>query len=442
MVTLTSTGNKPLTVKLAGDPILVPPAQKTPAGMYFLSNLDYCDMIIYTFYTYNKSTEKGNEMAGEVMRDALSKVLVHYYPVAGRLTVDGSDGRFAVDCTGDGAVFVEAEADCELGSVDLSKPDHVTRSKLVYKVHDAKSSIDIPPLMAQLTRFKCGGFVVGISWNHFLGDGIAAIEFLNSWGETARGLPLSVPPFLDRTLLKSRVPLKIDYRHSEYDDLEDKSSSSLDKFAKEPVVFEYAHFTGEKIRKIKERVLHGARGGGLVTRCSTFEAVVAFVWRARIKALKMAPYQETRLMLVISARDRLEPPLPRGYFGNAVKMMTTGTWLARDIMDKPISHAVKKIQDGIANCNDGIIRSTIDYMEATGATRPLGYTMIATAWYRMPMDSTDFGWGRPLRVEPVESPQYESITFLAHDREVKSLNAFIGLPVSAMKTFQELVGQI
>ncbi|CAN0923180.1 Omega-hydroxypalmitate O-feruloyl transferase [Linum grandiflorum] len=414
---------------------MVRPARDTPKGMHFLSNLDYSDMIIYTFFPYKHS--KGNEDAAKVIKDALSEVLVHYYPLAGRLGVDDENGgRFAVDCTGEGAVFVEADADCELGKIDLSKPDHVTRSKLVYMIAGAKSTVEIPPLMIQVTRFICGGFVLGMSWNHYLGDGIAAIEFVNSWAETARGLPLSVPPFLDRTLLKARVPLSIDYHHSEYDDLKDISSN---EFQNEPIVFEYAHFTEAKICKIRQRVLYE----GLVTSCSTFEAVVAFVWQARIKALKMVPDQETRLMLVVNARDRLDPPLPKGYFGNAVKMMTAGTWMARDILDLPLCYAVKKIQDGIANCGDEVIRSTIDYMESTRvATRPLGSTMIATAWYRLPTDSADFGWGGPLAFEPVESPQYESITFLAHHKEMKSLNAFIGLPISAMKTFQELVTQI
>ncbi|CAI0422030.1 unnamed protein product [Linum tenue] len=96
---------------------------------------------------------------------------------------------------------------------------------------------------------------------------------------------------------------------------------------------------------------------------------MAVVWRARITALKMAPDQETRLVLVIDARERLEPRLPEGYFGNAIKMMPpAGTWLARDILEKPLCFAVKKIQDGIANCGDGVIRSTIDCMEATKAT--------------------------------------------------------------------------
>ena len=53
--------------------------------------------------------------------------------------------------------------------------------------------------MWQVTRFKCGGFALGLAMNHCMFDGIGAMEFVNSWAETARGVAeLTVPPFLDR----------------------------------------------------------------------------------------------------------------------------------------------------------------------------------------------------------------------------------------------------
>lgn len=48
-----------------------------------------------------------------MIKEALAKVLVYYYPLAGKL-VEDSDGKLIVDCTGEGAVFVEAVSDYEL----------------------------------------------------------------------------------------------------------------------------------------------------------------------------------------------------------------------------------------------------------------------------------------------------------------------------------------
>ncbi|KAL2907036.1 Omega-hydroxypalmitate O-feruloyl transferase [Bienertia sinuspersici] len=130
-----------LNVKHISEPKLVTPAEETPKGLYYLSNLDQnIAVIVRTIYCF-KSEEKGNELAGEVLKEALSKVLVHYYPLAGRLSIS-PQGKLIVDCAtsdGGGAVFVEAEADCCMEEIgDSTKPDPVTLGKLVYDIPGAK----------------------------------------------------------------------------------------------------------------------------------------------------------------------------------------------------------------------------------------------------------------------------------------------------------------
>lgn len=133
-----------------GEASLVPPAKETERVLYFLSNLDQnIAVIVRTVYCF-KSPDQGNEKAGDVIREALSKVLVHYYPLAGRLTVS-SERKLIVDCTGEGAVFVEAIADCEMEQIgDIAKPDPSMLGKLVYDVPGAKNMLEIPPLVAQV----------------------------------------------------------------------------------------------------------------------------------------------------------------------------------------------------------------------------------------------------------------------------------------------------
>ncbi|KAK3039101.1 hypothetical protein RJ639_028847 [Escallonia herrerae] len=199
------------------------------------------------------SDERRNENAGEIFRDALGKVLVHYYPLAGRLTIS-SVGKLIVDCTGEGAVFVEAEANCRIEDIgDITMPDAVTLGKLVYDVPGAKSLLEMPPLLAQLTTFKCGGFVLGLNINHCMIDGVGAMEFVNSWGETARGLPLAVPPFLDRSILKSRIPPKIEYQHLEFAEIPDLSSSI--KLHNDEMLYRSFCFNPEMLEQLKKTAM-------------------------------------------------------------------------------------------------------------------------------------------------------------------------------------------
>lgn len=141
-----------LIVTRLGEPTLVKPSEETGKGLYFLSNLDQnIAVIVRTIYCF-KSEEKGNETAVEVIKDALAKVLVHYYPAAGRLTIS-AEGKLIVDCNDEGAVFVEAEANCNIEDIgDHTKPDPVTLGKLVYDIPGAKNILEIPPLVVQVSH--------------------------------------------------------------------------------------------------------------------------------------------------------------------------------------------------------------------------------------------------------------------------------------------------
>ncbi|EEE65225.1 hypothetical protein OsJ_20376 [Oryza sativa Japonica Group] len=89
---------------------VVVPAGETPAGAVWLSNLDLAARRGYTptVFFYRHNGEPGF-FAADAMRDSLARALVAFYPVAGRLGLDG-DGRVQVDCTGEGVVFATARS--------------------------------------------------------------------------------------------------------------------------------------------------------------------------------------------------------------------------------------------------------------------------------------------------------------------------------------------
>ncbi|XWS09470.1 hypothetical protein CRYUN_Cryun40dG0087300 [Craigia yunnanensis] len=70
---------------------------------------------------------------------------------------------------------------------------------------------------SNVNTFKCGGVCVGVGFQHTLGDGTSALHFINCWADTARGLSPSIAPFMDRTLLRARIPPIPTFHHVEYD---------------------------------------------------------------------------------------------------------------------------------------------------------------------------------------------------------------------------------
>ncbi|XP_057982632.1 omega-hydroxypalmitate O-feruloyl transferase-like [Malania oleifera] len=415
-----------------GEPSLVTPAEETEKGLYYLSNLDQnIAVMVRTIYCF-KLDARGNERAGEVIRDALRKVLVQYYPLSGRLTIS-SEGKLIVNCSGEGAVFVEAQANCAVQEIgDITKPNPLTLGKLVYDIPGAKNILEVPPLVAQVTKFKCGGFVLGLCMNHCMFDGIGAMEFVNSWGETARGLPLSVPPFLNRSLLSARNPPRIEHPHQEFAEIEDESM--VGDLYKEEMLYNSFCFEPEKLQKLKMKAIEG----GALSSCTTFEALSAFVWRARSRALKFLPDQQTKLLFAVDGRSKFNPPLPKGYFGNGI-VLTNSICKAGELLENPLSFAVGLVQKAIKKADDSYMRSAIDYFEVTRARPSLASTLLITTWSRLPFHTTDFGWGEPVLSGPVALPEKEVILFLSHGKERKNINVLLGLPAPAMKIFQDLM---
>lgn len=87
-----------------------------------------------------------------------------------------------------------------------------------------------------------------------MNDGISAMQFVNSWGETARGLPLKVLPFLDRSILKARNPPKIEFPHHEFAQIEDISDTTK-LYEEEEMVYRSFCFEPEKLEKLKKKAM-------------------------------------------------------------------------------------------------------------------------------------------------------------------------------------------
>lgn len=136
------------------DHVLVPPVSETPKGLQYLSNLDQNIAIIVKTLYYFKSESRTNEESYNVIKKSLSEVLVHYYPVAGRLTIS-PEGKIAVNCTGEGVVVVEAEANCGIEKVKeaISVNRMEMLDQLVYDIPGARNILEIPPVVVQVRFF-------------------------------------------------------------------------------------------------------------------------------------------------------------------------------------------------------------------------------------------------------------------------------------------------
>ncbi|KAJ0084060.1 hypothetical protein Patl1_29411 [Pistacia atlantica] len=180
------------------------PAELTPQEVKKLSDIDdqegfrFQVLVIFLYRNNHPSPAMEGRDPVKVIREALSKALVFYYPLAGRLR-EGENRKLLVDCNGEGVLFIEADANFSLDELgDEIHPPFPCLGELLYNVPGSDGILGCPLLLIQVTRLLCGGFILALRLNHTMCDGYGLVQFLNAVEEMAQGKPTpSVTPGSD-----------------------------------------------------------------------------------------------------------------------------------------------------------------------------------------------------------------------------------------------------
>ncbi|KVH97037.1 spermidine coumaroyl-CoA acyltransferase [Cynara cardunculus var. scolymus] len=333
----------------------------------------------------------------DVITVALSTALVKYYPYTGSLHRRKFDGRFELHCkVGGGVTVIPATVDSPLSSVSYLDDADEEFIELLVPNPDQQTRLT-HPLMLQVTRFSCGGYTLGASVHHVLCDGLGATLFFNAMAELARGAgEVTVEPVWDRSkLLGPREPARIVFPIEEVLCL-DKDFvpySELD----EKVVRECFHVKDEWLDRFK--ILLQERSGLSFT---TFEALGAFLWQARVKASKFPREEKVKFAYAINIRKLVKPPLPAGYWGNGcVPMYVQLT--AGELTERPIWETAEMIKKSKRNATNEYVHSFIDFQELNYEKGINAGKRVSafTDWRHLGHSTVDFGWGGPVTVIPL-----------------------------------------
>ncbi|XP_039131434.1 LOW QUALITY PROTEIN: putrescine hydroxycinnamoyltransferase 1-like [Dioscorea cayenensis subsp. rotundata] len=342
--------------------------EETPKHKLWLSNVDVFASRdhVPTVYLYKPNGDQ-DFFSIEILKNALSKVLVTFYPLA------------------------VARAECTIDGFNDFRPSMAVRQLLVPLVNEPERSCMLA--LFQLTLFKCGGVCLGCAIHHSVTDGVSAVHFINAWSDIARGLDIiSVPPFLDRTVLRARSPPAVSFDHIEYtnDELYSKLKS-LDDLGQECEI-SILTISKDQLNTLK----YGFKGERSL---STFKAVGASL----VYSVQGLPEEQyTRFYVHADARSRLKPPLPAGYFGNAI--LRIGSHLrVGDLVLKPFEFGISKLDETIKNLDDEYIHSLMDLLEihkgdkkkVLGSRSVKMTDFIVASWLALPLYEANFGWGKP-----------------------------------------------
>ncbi|KAJ6681134.1 TRICHOTHECENE 3-O-ACETYLTRANSFERASE [Salix koriyanagi] len=411
------------------QPSLICPSSPTPKHSLYLSNLDdqkFLRFSIKYLYLFKKSTSL------DILKYSLSKVLVHYYPLAGRLRASTeADQKLEIDCNGEGAVFAEAFMDITAEEfLELSQKPNKSWRKLMYKV-EAQSFLDIPPLVVQVTSLRCGGMIVCTAINHCACDGIGTSQFLHAWAQitTKPNIDLTIMPLHTRHVLKPRNPSEITFTHPEYVRNATRENGHLDInhfLQSQPLVPTSLTFTSSHIIHLKRQCVPSLK-------CTAFEALASHTWRSWVRALDLSPSLNVKLLFSVNVRKRLIPEIPQGYYGNGFVLGCAQT-RAQDLVARNMSHGVRSVQQAKSCLTDDYVRSMIDLLEDKSVKTDLSTSLVISQWSKLGLEDVDFGDGKPLHMGPLTSDIY--CLFLPVIGDFEAVRVQVSMPESVHEKFE------
>ncbi|CAL4933126.1 unnamed protein product [Urochloa decumbens] len=371
--------------------------------------------------------------------DGLLAAVARYPHLAGRFGVDGH-GRKCFDLNDAGVLVVEAQADADLA--DALAHDVAAHINELYPKAD-KERADEPLFQAQLTRYRCGGLVIGTACQHLVADGQSMSFFYTAWATAVRTSSATLPsPFTDRTAITvPRDPPNptFDHRNTEFRG-EHSPGHIYPVIPMERIKNLTVHFSDDFIAGLKSRI------GG---RCSTFQCLLAHAWKKVTAARDLAPETPTQIRVAVNCRSRAHPPVPMEYFGNMV-LWAFPRMSAREVLSSSYAAVAGAIRDAVARVDAGYIQSFVDFGEAAErAGEELASTAagLGTAfcpdlevdsWLGFRFHDLDFGHGPPCAFLPPDLPVEGLMIFVPSCAVKGGVDLFLALDVDHVEAFKQI----
>ncbi|KAK9698956.1 hypothetical protein RND81_08G143400 [Saponaria officinalis] len=371
------------------------------------------------------------------LKESLSITLVHFYPLAGQLSIQTDENRHEclvfVDCNkGPGARFIQASLDLTISNV--VSPSYVPQVVHSLFDHDRAVNCDghVRPLISVQVTELLDGVFIGCSVNHAVVDGTSYWHFWNVWSSihTANGDHLSSLglPTEKRWFPDGQDPIiRLPYMHPD---------EFILRYEAPPLKERFFHFSSQSIAILKSR----ANSDSKTDKISSFQALTAFVWKSIVRACHRPNNELTNCRLAVSNRPRLDPPLPLNYFGNSVNVLSTSTTVD-ELLNHDLGWTASLLHELVANYSSEIVRDELDRWLHSPVFYTLdmldGYGITMASSPRFDMYGNEFGLGKAVAVRSGYANKFDGAVTAYPGREGGgSVELEICLPPDSMSALE------
>ncbi|KZV14250.1 HXXXD-type acyl-transferase family protein, partial [Dorcoceras hygrometricum] len=257
------------------------------------------------------------------------------------------------------------------------------------------------------TELKCGGLVIGCTFDHRAADAHSANMFLAAWAELAQSKRITLLPTFRRSLLNPRHPPQ-PYKSLDklYVPLSSLPPPTCDGNSQDHLTTRIYYVKGEEINRIQSQSsCNGAKR-------SRIESFSAFLWKSIADTSAADKTKTVKLGIVIDGRSRLiaggkgeSRPLER-YFGNVLSVPYVQATLS-DLQ----AASLGSVADVVHRCVEAAataehFSALIDWVELRRPKPAVvkvyckdendAASVVVSSGQRFPVSDLDFGSGRPV----------------------------------------------
>ncbi|XP_077249867.1 rosmarinate synthase-like [Tasmannia lanceolata] len=405
-----------------------------------LSNID---QILFNhelglLFFFNNNTLHSQFMDPNLLKPALSKLLSEFYPFAGKLVPTGPRNRLHVECNDEGVEFTITKVECRLSDLLLEsvQPDF---SPLLPPKSAELKPWEGPIFRCQINSFECGGVVLAASANHSLVDLEGMLIFLSRWADLVRNRddhanPIKAKsPIFDRTFL---LPNDNPIRNSNLKHIDDPQTDH-DIIQLKTVLLE---ITKERAEALKNEV----KAQKPTLPATTFQCLVALLWRSVTRARKFDPSKEITLIMLVNCRKFFSIK-PLTFCGNCFTEVRA-RMKAGEVAEGALWEVVEKIGEALGKADKEAAMSEVNWLESQDQTpfdsisiRSEGAAdefRVASLMFPLVYE-LDFGWGKPSAVKPLSQQNGVVVMFYAPPQKPAGIELVLTLPDEHMESVEK-----
>lgn len=271
----------------------------------------------------------------------------------------------------------------------------------------------------QATELKCGGIVIGCTFDHRVADAYSFNMFMVSWGEMARSVPLTTVASFERSSISPRH-----LAGTNFDPYVSKlfvplpkllppasSSSEEEEGENEAPISRIYYVKSEQIIQLQSLANSGVLAEGKPR--TKLEAFSAFLWKIVASSYGTRDDKSCRLGIVVDGRNKLSCADDKNqtvsmwyeYFGN-VLTIPFGENKNKELKERPLNWIANQVHEfiKIAATKQHFL-DLIDYVEAHRPAPMIAKifvvsvnreepALVISSGQHFPVTKIDFGWGK------------------------------------------------